>query len=454
MSIKILWLSDSSVATNSGFGKVSLELLKRLSKNPNYEIAELGLANPTGTNYKYDPTWQVYLSGKMAWSQDVFVDVVKDFNPDIVISLLDIHMSAYINDTSYVPLEVRNTFKGIAHVPVDSAPLDIWGLQVLAGWNYIVPIHSFGKEVIQEGYSYLSDMLKDECKDLFRLTLTTTDKEDLELIENEIQLKLLQLANFSRANSNIHTINHGVDLETFSPCDEVSKAELRKKFGISDDSFVFVYFGRNSPRKQQPIVIKAFKEVLKDYHDSYLILGCKVVDVGWNLKEVIDREGLPLDRVLFTDNNSSVASEGLTDEQVANIYRVSDCFVTSSIAGGFELCNLESMAVGLPQIGIDGAGSITEMVKDHGILVESTKFWLGGEHGTGSRPLVDYDDFADAMRYMISDAGKDNREKWSKAAIEYSKREEFSWDFAAKEFEKIIDVVAKDESVAFGEFYK
>ena len=439
---KILWLSDCSVTNNSGFSKVSLELLKRLSSLPEYEIAELGINNKTGVGYKFQPNWKIYLSGKKPHCEDVFVETVKDFKPDVVISLLDWNMSGFINDYNVVPIDVRNSFKGISHLPIDGGPISTVGLNILAGWNAIACIHPYGKQVLIDGFTRLIEKTKDECKSLLKDKLHDTKEISVD-IDSIINYKVIQAHNYARVINNISVINHGVDLNTYYVSNY--KKELRQKFNIQENEFVFVYFGRNSPRKQQPIVMQAFNYVLKKYTNSRLILGCKIKDVGWDLSEVASKIGVNTDKILFTDNSSAIASEGLTDEQVADIYRVSDCFVSPCVGGGFELCHLESMACGLPQIGVNGAGSITEMVRDHGILTQAQSWYLGGQFGPYNRPLVSPKDLAESMKNMIK--SKDKREKWSTAAVNFANKPEFNWDFAASEFKSLIDKVLLDDSV-------
>lgn len=439
---KILWLSDCSVTNNSGFSKVSLELLKRLSCFQEYEVAELGINNHTGSGYKIQPNWKIYLSGKKLHCEDVFVDVVRDFKPDVVISLLDWNMSGFVNDYNVVPLDVRNSFKGISHLPIDGGPISTVGLNVIAGWNAVACIHPYGKHTLFDGYTKLIEKLKEECKSLIKSKLHASE-EDARRIDAILNYKVMQLDNYLRVIENTTVINHGVDLKTYYVGD--NKQALRSSFGIPEDDFVFVYFGRNSPRKQQPIVIQAFKEVLKKYPNSRLILGCKIKDAGWDLAEVAYNLGVDTSRILFTDNSSSITTAGLTDDQVADVYRVSDCFVSPCVGGGFELCHLESMACGLPQIGVKGAGSITEMVNGQGILVPAQSWYLGGHFGPYNRPLVSPKDLADAMKNMVKD--KEKRSMWSAAAVKFSNKPEFNWDFAASEFKSLISKVLLDNSV-------
>lgn len=440
---KILWLSDCSVTNNSGFSKVSLELLSRLSKNENYELAELGINNPKGEGYKLEPNWKIYTSGTKPHCEDKFVPTVLDFKPDVVISLLDIHMFAYINDLTQVPIEVRNSFKFIAHTPIDGAPLDTWGLNVASGCNALACIHPFGYQTLSEGYTRLINGLRRDVTQLLKQKFATTDQEEIKEIEEAIELKIIYANNYARIMANTVVINHGVNLETYKPLP--NKSELKAKFGIPEKDFVFVYVGRNSPRKQQPTLIQAFKEVNKKYRNSWLVLGCMVQDTGWDLLEVIDQVDAPADRIIFLNNSSAKASGGLTDSDINEVYNSGDCFVSPCFGGGFELCHLESMATGLPQIGVKGAGSIDLMVKDHGILVPAQKVYLGGQAGPFTRPVVTPHDLADAMKNMIKDEKK--RASWGKAAIKYANQSEFSWDFATAEFEKLISKVLQEESV-------
>jgi glycosyltransferase involved in cell wall biosynthesis len=442
--IRVLWLSDCSLTNNSGFSKVSLELLTRLSASGKFEIAELGINNKTGTGYKREPNWKVYFSGLKNHCEDVFVATVLDFKPDVVITLLDSHMMAYINDYTQVPLEVRNSFRLIAHMPIDGGPLSTYDLNILAGCNHIACIHWFGQQMITEGYSKLIERSKQE----YLLLLASGDLLDgpeLTALNEELDYRRMLIGSYMQAAQNVSVIPHGVDLEVFKPTDR--KSELRVQYGIPEEDFVFCYFGRNSARKQQPLLMEAFKEVVNRHPKSWLILGCSARDnAGWDLVDVAWQLGLPLDHVRFTNNNSAKASEGLTDEQVAEVYQVSDCHVSTCVGGGFEICNLESLACGLPQIGLQGAGSIDLMVEGKGILVPTRKYYLGGSAGPYKRPLAKPADVAKAMLKMI----KDNKMRgiWARNAETYANQPCFNWNSAASKFEKLIEQVMEDQSVA------
>lgn len=430
--IRVLWHSDSSVATNSGFGKVSLEILSRLSASDKYEIAELGIGNYTGEGYKTEPSWKIYLSDKSLYSKSNFVEVVRDFKPQVVVSLLDAHMSEFINNLEVVPEDLRRTFKGIAHMPIDGGPLDEATLEVAAEWDYLVPIHPFGYEELTKGFKKLST----SCLYSY-LTLRNSITEGVdEATIVEANILESRIKNYDRILGNIKTINHGVDLSTYYPCELEEKLELRSKFNIPKDAFVFIHVGRNSPRKQQPTVIQAFAEVLRKYPRSILIMGCKVVDIGWDLKDIVTASGANPNNIMFTNNSSDVASEGLSNSDIADLYRASDCHISAACGGGFELTHLESAACGLPQIGVKGAGSITSMVEGKGILVPADAWYLGGQYGLSKRPMATPHNFANAMKNMISSK---KRDEWRAEAIRSSKQEEFNWDYAAQKFSELID---------------
>jgi glycosyltransferase involved in cell wall biosynthesis len=226
----------------------------------------------------------------------------------------------------------------------------------------------------------------------------------------------------------------------------MEKQELRRQFGIADDAFVFVYVGRNSPRKQQPLLMKAFKEVRAQHPEAILLLGCAQRD-GYDLRDVLDYYQLPPGSLMLTDNQV-MHGHGLTDGQVANLYQASDCFVSPCVGGGFELCHLESMACGIPQIGVQGAGSIEEMVAGHGIVVSAEKWWLGGTFGDFDRPLARPSDLASAMRSMMHNPSI--RKDWAEAALAYAQKDCFNWDRAAESFSELIRKVMLDTSTICG----
>ena len=427
--IRVLWVSDSSVATHSGFGKVSYEILSRLTKNPKYELAELGGGNIEGKEYWTEPSWAVFRSGLSSVCEDRFVPVVEEFKPQVVISLYDAPMSAYINDYTKVPLELRKTFKGIAHLPIDGGPIPESWLRILAGWNAIACIHWFGAQELHLATEKALLRLEEEHK-----------RAILPDIRNMVEL---QYGMYLRMLDNIHVIPHGVDKATYRRPSPEEKKELRNKFGISNEEFVFCFVGRNSIRKMIPVLLEAFREVKSMLPNTRLILGTKMRDVGGDLTEVLNYLDMSGEGVMITDTGVA-AGEGISDAQIANLYRVSDCFVSPAYGGGFELCHLESMSCGLPQIGVAGAGSIDAMVQDgRGIAVPADKWYLGGVLGPHARPLVTPSALASAMLTMATSSDRDTM---ATAAHAYSQLECFDWDTSASRFEELIDTVMQDDS--------
>lgn len=165
--------------------------------------------------------------------------------------------------------------------------------------------------------------------------------------------------------NHVKTIAGTVDDKIFAPIKEERREELRKKFGL-EDSIVFLKLGRNQLRKHYPNLLDGFK-LFKQRNPNVkakLLFHCHWGE-GWSLPQIIKDKGIDLNDVLTTyycracrewevrpffglnqdcphckskgtfDTCNIV--HGVTDEDVAEIYGLSDMVYNVISSGGFEL---------------------------------------------------------------------------------------------------------------------
>ena len=139
----------------------------------------------------------------------------------------------------------------------------------------------------------------------------------------------------------------------YNPVD-ISRFDLPKK---PHDGIKIITVGRISPQKNQKLLIKAIKELTKEYPEvSLTILGDGPQRA--EIEEYIIAEALE-NEISLKGNVSNV------EEYFAQ----SDIFVLSSAYEGLPLVVLEAMAASLPIVSTD-VGGIKDIVTDNGILVE------------------------------------------------------------------------------------
>lgn len=152
--------------------------------------------------------------------------------------------------------------------------------------------------------------------------------------------------------SNTTTIYNGIDLKRFYK----SAINLRSKFNISDNTFVFINVGRLTKAKDQANLIKAFHKLSAIYNNIQLIIVGEGEEKK-NLQKLAQDLGIQ-NQILF---------HKVTD-QIEKLYNVADCFVLSSSWEGFGIVIAEAMACELPAI-TTNAGGCAEVIGNQRFLI-------------------------------------------------------------------------------------
>lgn len=154
------------------------------------------------------------------------------------------------------------------------------------------------------------------------------------------------------------TIHNGIDVDEFGSAVRAAETnDIYSEFEIGDGP-VFVNVGRYFPQKSQHTLIKAMGHVVDELPEAQLLV------VGWgeledNLRATVRKHDL-CDTVHITSRVPSIHP----------FYKISDCFVLSSVRESFGIVLLEAMAAKLPVVATDVQG-IPEIVKHEqtGLLV-------------------------------------------------------------------------------------
>ncbi len=170
-----------------------------------------------------------------------------------------------------------------------------------------------------------------------QLSLVTTPSETaVRLIKPKLHVKVI-------------SISSGIDLEKFNPSGDTE--EVRAKYSIPHKP-VLLFVGRLDPEKNIEEIIQAVAIAVKKVDFYFVIVGRGIKKQG--LEQLALELGIS-DRVIFTGF--------VSDEDLPYIYKLSRCFIISSIAELLSLSALQGMASGLPVIAAD-IGALGELVRD------------------------------------------------------------------------------------------
>jgi glycosyltransferase involved in cell wall biosynthesis len=151
-------------------------------------------------------------------------------------------------------------------------------------------------------------------------------------------------------------ISHGVDVTKYYPIkDSNYLSEIRKRYNISKDSFVFLNIGAATGNKNIKGIIKAFYNtlhlkdtilVLKGLEDLY---NSESLIMGY-IKELINSK--EIDKQVWKKIKSRIIyiPDTFSYKEMNELYNMSNCYISPYIAEGFNLPVLESIACGKPVI--------------------------------------------------------------------------------------------------------
>lgn len=143
----------------------------------------------------------------------------------------------------------------------------------------------------------------------------------------------------------------------------------RRAFGIPDNTFAFLFFfdlRSYASRKNPDAVVAAFRNLLarRPYAECTLVLKVNGADVSPDLLANLRARLADLrDRVVLIDRT-------LTDNEVKNLVRCCDCFVSLHRSEGFGRGLAEAMYLGKPVICTGYSGNMDFTSADAALLVD------------------------------------------------------------------------------------
>jgi glycosyltransferase involved in cell wall biosynthesis len=151
--------------------------------------------------------------------------------------------------------------------------------------------------------------------------------------------------------SKLSVITHGVDTNVFKPLDPLKRKSARAQLlkVEDDDTFIWINVNRNSPRKDLPRTIAAFKEFKQQVPNSKLYLHTAIRDTTVDLETSLQHMGLSKKTdVIFPANYG--AHKPFPAEVLNAFYNCADGFITTALGEGWGLTHLDACAIGLPLV--------------------------------------------------------------------------------------------------------
>jgi glycosyltransferase involved in cell wall biosynthesis len=443
MKTRVLYHSEASFVT-SGYGVYAKELLRRLAKNPNYELAEFGGFGEIGDLRAKQNPWRFYGCKPKDRSAEMeefdshphnkygrwrFNHVLCDFKPHVVLSIRDHWMDAHIAET---PL--KKFFKWAYMTTVDSAPQSMQWLNTFMTADAMLSYSEWG-----------ADVLRKQCR-------------------NKINL--------------LGTASPAADTNIFKPI--LDKGKHKKKFGFTEDCTIIGTVMRNQTRKLYPDIILSFRQLLNkleasgqhnDAQNTFLYFHTAYPDMGWELPRLALTSGLA-SKILFTyacekcgnvfpsffqdatticrhcgqfSAKMPTTQRGIDTRILNEVINVFDVYLQYAIAEGFGMPVVEAASCGIPVMIVDYSAMEDFKTTLKGVPLKVQRMFL--DVGTQAyRAYPDNEYLADALYKFINlpphVRSKKGRDTYNSMIKNYD------WDKVAKVWSNYIDSVDVDRQDA------
>lgn len=380
MRKRILWIGDSP-SLHTGYGVMTREILCRLHRRGTYDLACLGWFHREGHVDASKDGYAMYATlenqpGSPAWDPKAVDEAIESFRPDLVVTLGNLSSVDQMPASRY-----RRFITWIGYFPIEGRALSSWRVELLRSMDQAVTLSQFGKE--------------------------------------EVALAVPEI--------DCQVIPPGVDLQVFRPLSQARR--IRERAGLAD-RFVVGCVARNHRRKQLPVLIEAFSEFHRLHRRSVLYLHADPYDYGWNLLEIIEQFGVQ-DCTLLTEGLHS--GRGVPDRELNELYNLFDVMVLPSMAEGFGLPILESMAAGTPVVAT-GFSAPEELLHGRGELLQPMS--LVTEDATHTELAITSTQSIVASLERLY-RNKRLREEYRKSSRAFALQ--YNWDRCARNWGELLD---------------
>jgi glycosyltransferase involved in cell wall biosynthesis len=185
-------------------------------------------------------------------------------------------------------------------------------------------------------------------------------------LENK-KLTIITPSNWSRVGflkagfeeNRVVVIPHGVDTKKFKPLNDDLRRKIRSDLKLNNEDYILLSIGAMGENKGIDLLIVAFanlkpkyshiKLILKDSSNLYGIKGSTFISELQKSNPSLMTNDV-LNSIMLISNNFSL-------KNLAELYGISDCYVSPYRAEGFNLTPLEASACGLPIIVTKGGAT-------------------------------------------------------------------------------------------------
>ncbi len=369
---KKVLLHSNYCNAKTGFGRAAKDILKYLHKTGKYEVANYANGVLEGNQDFQKFPWRIYgslpanqqqlneingnpgLAHKCGYGFFNLDKVITEFKPDVYINMEDFWA---LTLAECLDKKWWNKISCVTSITIDSRPILKDALEKASKINHFYVWAKFAEKEFKAEANRLEEKLKKE----FRAD-----------VRKDLETKIA-------AYRNVKTLRGPVTSDEIAPLELHEKRELRKRYGIDQDTFLIGSSSRNQLRKLFPVVIQGFKIFKRDNPKvkTKLIFWTDLRE-GWDLVRLIGQEDLDPEDVLFcykcratnslviskfigqeVDNpangaKKSLVTVGIVDslptKDVNSFFNLLDVFTLPTTSSGMELNIWEAKLCEVPTI--------------------------------------------------------------------------------------------------------
>ena len=229
-------------------------------------------------------------------------------------------------------------------------------------------------------------------------------------------------------------LHHGINSKWWKlDSNKLEKYSVRHKYGIKDDTVVFVNWDIPQHRKRTDALLRCWKDFHPEKKNAVLILYTDwnlERSLGWNVEDLIKQYGVPRKTILSPtelQGTPKFYDSAERPERLKDFACMGDIYPSTTSGEGFGMCGLEAMAMGIPVIITDYAAS-SEVHKKGSILIptyegRTGRFRLDDRRRSVEAGIVDEAKFTAALQYLYEN--KEARLKLGEEALRWSRRFDF-----------------------------
>lgn len=221
----------------------------------------------------------------------------------------------------------------------------------------------------------------------------------------------------SNCNNKVTTILNGIDVSMFSNKNKDNiRLEMRKKYNIESDAFVFLFTGRIEANKGVLELVKAFN-MIKNKKAKLFIIGGSFFSTNkkTNYVKMVENE--------IGSNENVLVTGYVPYKDIPNYHFLSDCMVSPSMwEEPGSLVNQETFASGLPLISSYSGGTPEYTKNTKSILIQKDNNFVNNLAVAMEKLIEDRELQQEMQKYALKASEYFNSERYCKDLVDYFER--------------------------------